>query len=193
MCLFQIVRNVVELWTLSLSLTAQNLWVSPTSPWRRTLSSTQSTDWDLSPNPQTQKQVEISVKVGLILSKWSYIYSIFKPFTQLLIFSGTRVGVVQYSHSGTFQAISLNDSKIDSLTAFKVSLTNRRKRNLNQILFYCCLFVCCKYQILIPFSTINQHKTNICCGLILKLRCQHIFIIKNKLSAKGMVDSQNMQ
>ncbi|XP_036400969.1 collagen alpha-2(VI) chain-like isoform X2 [Megalops cyprinoides] len=33
--------------------------------------------------------------------------------------TGTRVGVVQYSHSGTFQAIRLNDSKIDSLTAFK--------------------------------------------------------------------------
>ncbi|CAB1317966.1 unnamed protein product [Coregonus sp. 'balchen'] len=36
--------------------------------------------------------------------------------------TGTRVGVVQYSHSGTFQAIRLNDSKIDSLSAFKVSL-----------------------------------------------------------------------
>uniref|UniRef100_A0A8C9V4J7 Collagen alpha-2(VI) chain n=1 Tax=Scleropages formosus TaxID=113540 RepID=A0A8C9V4J7_SCLFO len=33
--------------------------------------------------------------------------------------TGTRVGVVQYSHSGTFQAIRLNDSKIDSLAAFK--------------------------------------------------------------------------
>ncbi|KAJ8352356.1 hypothetical protein SKAU_G00238320 [Synaphobranchus kaupii] len=33
--------------------------------------------------------------------------------------TGTRVGVVQYSHSGTFQAIRLNDSRIDSLTAFK--------------------------------------------------------------------------
>ncbi|KAM3604599.1 uncharacterized protein V6R79_013705 [Siganus canaliculatus] len=33
--------------------------------------------------------------------------------------SGTRVGVVQYSHSGTFQAIRLNDPKIDSLPAFK--------------------------------------------------------------------------
>ncbi|KAA8587457.1 hypothetical protein FQN60_016319 [Etheostoma spectabile] len=33
--------------------------------------------------------------------------------------TGTRVGVVQYSHSGTFQAIQLNDPKIDSLTAFK--------------------------------------------------------------------------
>ncbi|XP_034558595.1 collagen alpha-2(VI) chain [Notolabrus celidotus] len=33
--------------------------------------------------------------------------------------SGTRVGVVQYSHSGTFQAIRLDDPKIDSLSAFK--------------------------------------------------------------------------
>ncbi|XP_059200671.1 collagen alpha-2(VI) chain isoform X2 [Centropristis striata] len=33
--------------------------------------------------------------------------------------TGTRVGVVQYSHSGTFQAIKLDDPKIDSLTAFK--------------------------------------------------------------------------
>ncbi|KAL6104664.1 col6a2 [Pungitius sinensis] len=32
---------------------------------------------------------------------------------------GTRVGVVQYSHSGTFQAIHLDDPKIDSLSAFK--------------------------------------------------------------------------
>ncbi|XP_033837757.1 collagen alpha-2(VI) chain isoform X1 [Periophthalmus magnuspinnatus] len=33
--------------------------------------------------------------------------------------SGTRVGVVQYSHSGTFQAIRLDDPKIDSLSTFK--------------------------------------------------------------------------
>ncbi|XP_049454411.1 collagen alpha-2(VI) chain isoform X2 [Epinephelus fuscoguttatus] len=33
--------------------------------------------------------------------------------------TGTRVGVVQYSHSGTFQAIRLNDPKIDTLSAFK--------------------------------------------------------------------------
>uniref|UniRef100_A0AAY4BYY0 Collagen alpha-2(VI) chain n=1 Tax=Denticeps clupeoides TaxID=299321 RepID=A0AAY4BYY0_9TELE len=33
--------------------------------------------------------------------------------------TGTRVGVVQYSHSGTFQAIRLNDPKIDSLSSFK--------------------------------------------------------------------------
>ncbi|KAI5101801.1 collagen alpha-2(VI) chain isoform X2, partial [Silurus meridionalis] len=36
----------------------------------------------------------------------------------------TRVGVVQYSHSGTFQAIQLNDSKIDSLSAFKEAVKN---------------------------------------------------------------------
>ncbi|KAB5559406.1 hypothetical protein PHYPO_G00028670 [Pangasianodon hypophthalmus] len=38
--------------------------------------------------------------------------------------TGTRVGVVQYSHSGTFQAIQLNDSKIDSLSAFKDAVKN---------------------------------------------------------------------
>lgn len=37
-------------------------------------------------------------------------------------FLGMRVGVVQYSHSGTFQAIRPDDPKIDSLTSFKVSL-----------------------------------------------------------------------
>lgn len=37
----------------------------------------------------------------------------------MLNISGTRVGVVQYSHNGTFQAIRLNDSKIDSMSAFK--------------------------------------------------------------------------
>lgn len=36
-------------------------------------------------------------------------------------FLGTRVGVVQYSHSGTFQAIRPDDPKIDSMTSFKVS------------------------------------------------------------------------
>uniref|UniRef100_A0A669BGL6 Collagen alpha-2(VI) chain n=1 Tax=Oreochromis niloticus TaxID=8128 RepID=A0A669BGL6_ORENI len=38
--------------------------------------------------------------------------------------TGTRVGVVQYSHSGTFQAIRLNDPKIDSLSAFKDAVKN---------------------------------------------------------------------
>uniref|UniRef100_A0A8C1UWW6 Collagen alpha-2(VI) chain n=1 Tax=Cyprinus carpio TaxID=7962 RepID=A0A8C1UWW6_CYPCA len=33
--------------------------------------------------------------------------------------TGIRVGIVQYSHNGTFQAIQLNDSKIDSLSTFK--------------------------------------------------------------------------
>lgn len=37
-------------------------------------------------------------------------------------FLGTRVGVVQYSHSGTFQAIRPDDPKIDSMTSFKVSM-----------------------------------------------------------------------
>uniref|UniRef100_A0A672KJ42 Collagen alpha-2(VI) chain n=1 Tax=Sinocyclocheilus grahami TaxID=75366 RepID=A0A672KJ42_SINGR len=38
--------------------------------------------------------------------------------------TGTRVGVVQYSHNGTFQAIRLNDSKIDSMSAFKNAVKN---------------------------------------------------------------------
>lgn len=42
----------------------------------------------------------------------------------LLVSPGTRVGVVQYSHSGTFQAIKLDDPKIDSLSSFKVSRTH---------------------------------------------------------------------
>ncbi|XP_066544308.1 collagen alpha-2(VI) chain isoform X2 [Amia ocellicauda] len=33
--------------------------------------------------------------------------------------TGTRVGIVQYSHEGTFQAIHLNDSKINNLATFK--------------------------------------------------------------------------
>ncbi|XP_062284781.1 collagen alpha-2(VI) chain isoform X2 [Scomber scombrus] len=38
--------------------------------------------------------------------------------------TGTRVGVVQYSHNGTFQAIKLDDPKIDSLSAFKEAVKN---------------------------------------------------------------------
>lgn len=38
--------------------------------------------------------------------------------------TGTRVGVVQYSHNGTFEAIRLNDSNIDSIAAFKVAVKN---------------------------------------------------------------------
>ncbi|XP_067404684.1 collagen alpha-2(VI) chain-like isoform X2 [Emydura macquarii macquarii] len=33
--------------------------------------------------------------------------------------TGARVGVVQYSHEGTFEAIQLNDERINSLSAFK--------------------------------------------------------------------------
>ncbi|XP_013917381.1 PREDICTED: collagen alpha-2(VI) chain-like [Thamnophis sirtalis] len=33
--------------------------------------------------------------------------------------TGARVGVVQYSHKGTFEAIQLNDKRIDSLSTFK--------------------------------------------------------------------------
>lgn len=33
--------------------------------------------------------------------------------------AGARVGVVQYSHEGTFEAIKLDDERIDSLSSFK--------------------------------------------------------------------------
>lgn len=33
--------------------------------------------------------------------------------------TGARIGVVQYSHNGTFEAVQLNDPKINSLAAFK--------------------------------------------------------------------------
>ncbi|XP_048095829.1 collagen alpha-2(VI) chain-like [Alosa alosa] len=36
--------------------------------------------------------------------------------------SGTRVGVVQYSHNGTFEAIRLNDPNINSLSALKKAI-----------------------------------------------------------------------
>lgn len=49
---------------------------------------------------------------------------------------GTRVGVVQYSHSGTFQAIRLNDPKIDSMAAFKVSHSNQTQIHINTHLKY---------------------------------------------------------
>ncbi|XP_042313755.1 LOW QUALITY PROTEIN: collagen alpha-2(VI) chain [Sceloporus undulatus] len=35
------------------------------------------------------------------------------------VLAGARVGVVQYSHEGTFEAIQLNDKRIDSLSSFK--------------------------------------------------------------------------
>ncbi|XP_015249477.1 PREDICTED: collagen alpha-2(VI) chain [Cyprinodon variegatus] len=38
--------------------------------------------------------------------------------------TGTRVGVVQYSHDNTFESIKLNDEKINSLTAFKEAVKN---------------------------------------------------------------------
>lgn len=38
--------------------------------------------------------------------------------------TGTRVGVVQFSHLGTFEAIHLNDSNINSLSAFKTAVKN---------------------------------------------------------------------
>lgn len=38
--------------------------------------------------------------------------------------SGTRVGVVQYSHNGTFEAIHLDDPKINSISSFKTAVKN---------------------------------------------------------------------
>ncbi|XP_049641417.1 collagen alpha-2(VI) chain [Suncus etruscus] len=38
--------------------------------------------------------------------------------------TGTRVGVVQYSHEGTFEAIQLDDPRIDSLSSFKEAVRN---------------------------------------------------------------------
>lgn len=38
--------------------------------------------------------------------------------------TGTRVGVVQFSHNGTFEAIRLNDPKINSMSAFKTAVKN---------------------------------------------------------------------
>lgn len=37
---------------------------------------------------------------------------------------GTRVGVVQYSHIGTFEAIRLDDPNINSISAFKMAVKN---------------------------------------------------------------------
>uniref|UniRef100_A0AAY4AZH8 VWFA domain-containing protein n=2 Tax=Denticeps clupeoides TaxID=299321 RepID=A0AAY4AZH8_9TELE len=38
--------------------------------------------------------------------------------------TGTRVGIVQFSHNGTFEAVRLNDPKINSLSAFKQAVKN---------------------------------------------------------------------
>lgn len=38
--------------------------------------------------------------------------------------TGTRVGVVQYSHIGTFEAIRLDDPNINSISAFKMAVKN---------------------------------------------------------------------
>lgn len=38
--------------------------------------------------------------------------------------TGTRVGVVQFSHDGTFEAIRLNDPNINSISAFKTAVKN---------------------------------------------------------------------
>ncbi|CAN9497837.1 unnamed protein product [Ophioblennius macclurei] len=38
--------------------------------------------------------------------------------------TGTRVGVVQFSHNGTFEAIRLDDTNINSMSAFKTAVKN---------------------------------------------------------------------
>ncbi|XP_040912953.1 collagen alpha-2(VI) chain-like isoform X2 [Toxotes jaculatrix] len=38
--------------------------------------------------------------------------------------TGTRVGVVQFSHNGTFEAIRLDDANINSMSAFKTAVKN---------------------------------------------------------------------
>ncbi|EGV98035.1 Collagen alpha-2(VI) chain [Cricetulus griseus] len=38
--------------------------------------------------------------------------------------TGTRVGVVQYSHEGTFEAIRLDDERVNSLSSFKEAVKN---------------------------------------------------------------------
>jgi len=53
----QTVRNAADPWTSCSWSTAQSQWVWPTSPWRRTLSSTPSTDWDPLPKTPSQRQV----------------------------------------------------------------------------------------------------------------------------------------
>lgn len=41
-----------------------------------------------------------------------------------LIAIGTRVGVVQFSHNGTFEAVRLDDPNINSMSAFKTAVKN---------------------------------------------------------------------
>lgn len=42
----------------------------------------------------------------------------------LLPSTGTRVGVVQFSHNGTFEAVRLDDPNINSMAAFKTAVKN---------------------------------------------------------------------
>lgn len=136
----QTARNVVEPWTSCLSLTAQSQWDWPTSPWRKTLLSIPSTGLDLLPKTLSQIQVGVmdersrdffylclfTASSGGPFSAVTYSKRFFTWCKrQLFGFQGTRVGVVQYSHSGTFQAIRLDDPKIDSLSAFKVCHTRQ--------------------------------------------------------------------
>ncbi|KAG9340830.1 hypothetical protein JZ751_020022 [Albula glossodonta] len=57
-----------------------------------------------------------TLEKNFIISTINHLGSIAKdPSSE----TGIRVGVVQYSHSGAFQAIKLNDPKIDSMAALK--------------------------------------------------------------------------
>lgn len=72
----QTVRNGAEPSTLCLWLTAQSQWVWPTSHWRRTLSSTPSTDWDPLPKTPSQRQVYKHLFIHLyMLLTWFQILS----------------------------------------------------------------------------------------------------------------------
>lgn len=42
----------------------------------------------------------------------------------LLLSTGTRVGVVQFSHNGTFEAVRLDDPTINSMSTFKTAVKN---------------------------------------------------------------------
>lgn len=56
-----------------------------------------------------------------MVSAWGDADSLSCPH---LAAAGTRVGVVQYSHEGTFEAIQLDDERINSLSSFKEAVKN---------------------------------------------------------------------
>lgn len=69
----QTVRNAAEPWTLCLWLTAQSQWVWLTSPWRRTLSSTPSTDWVPLPKTPSQIQVDMYLLMHMFSCFFNYL------------------------------------------------------------------------------------------------------------------------